>query len=83
MQGEHQRVTDQQIRDLETFSDAQSQGASLKQLLTEFKAQRQALAALRQYVQMFSDAEGTAADVEDLVSDLKEILDGVETTGST
>ena len=76
-------MIEQQLRDLEAFCRTHSNMALVEQLLIEFKAQRRALAALRQYVQMFCDADGTAADVEALVSDLKEILDGVETTEST
>jgi hypothetical protein len=77
------RLTEQQLRDLETFYREHGAFVPLQQLFTEFKAQRKALDTLRQFVQMFSDAEGTVADVKDLVSDLKEVLDGVGSTEAT
>lgn len=72
-------MTEQQIRDLEAFSRLHDIPL-VELLLTEFKQQQKALDTLRQYVQMFSDAEGTVADVDGLVADLKEILDGIGKT---
>ena len=73
------RLNAEQLRDLEAFCSSQSNAPLLPILLEEFKAQRNALDIVRQYVDSFRDADGTANDVADLVADLKEVLDGVET----
>jgi hypothetical protein len=71
-------LTAAQLRELEGLT----QGSTLQQqLLTEFKAQRAALISLQQYVEMFADAEGTLDNVNELLTDLKEILDGVGSEG--
>lgn len=66
-------LTVEQIRELDTHCVS----PLTAQLLLEFKTQRKAIATLAQYVQMFSEGDGTAIDVSDLIADLKEILEGV------
>lgn len=68
------RLTVTQLRELESLTQG---SALLQQLLSEFKEQRVALTAMQQYVEMFSDAEGTVENVDELLVDLRETLDGV------
>ena len=71
-------LTKEQLSELEDFCRNHANTGLIAQLLREHSAQAKALASLRQYVEMFNDAEGQLVDVDDLVSDLREVLDGVQ-----
>lgn len=72
------RLTVSQLRELEALTQ---HSALLQRLLSEFKEQRAALASMQQYVEMFSDAEGAVENVVELLTDLRDILDGVTSAG--
>jgi len=79
------RLTADQLRELEALcakgiaSPQRSEAGAvlMKQLLQEYRQHRNALDTVKQYLDQFAEAEGTATDVPGLVSDLKEVLDGV------
>lgn len=70
-------LTAEQLDELETFCRAHANTSLVERLLSEFRAQQKAITALRLYLDMFAEADGTVSDVADLISDLREILDGV------